>query len=83
MSYADLGEVLSLAGKPDEAAAALEQALGRYERKGNLVMAGRARARIEELPDAAPADTAQLVPAPRVDHDPGSPPASSGDGAGG
>jgi class 3 adenylate cyclase/tetratricopeptide (TPR) repeat protein len=52
-AYADLGEVLSLAGKPDEAAAALEQALMRYERKGNLVMAGRARARLEELPDAA------------------------------
>ena len=31
--YADLAEVLLLAGKPDEAAAALEQALERYERK--------------------------------------------------
>jgi class 3 adenylate cyclase/tetratricopeptide (TPR) repeat protein len=82
-AYADLGEVLSLAGEEDEAAAALEQALVRYERKGNLVMAGRARTRLEELPDAAPARTAQIAPAPRVDHGPGSPPASSGGGAGG
>ena len=82
-AQADLAEVLLLAGKADEAAAALEQALARYERKGNLVMAGRARTRLEELPDASPAHTAQLLPAPRVDHDPGSPPASSGDGAGG
>ncbi len=52
--YSDLAEVLALAGKPDEAAAALEQALERYERKGNLVMAERARARLAELQDAAP-----------------------------
>lgn len=48
-AYADLAEVLLLAGKADEAAAALEQALERYERKGNLVMAERARARLMEL----------------------------------
>jgi class 3 adenylate cyclase/tetratricopeptide (TPR) repeat protein len=42
-TYADLGEVLSLAGRPQEAAKALEQALARYERKGNVVMAGRTR----------------------------------------
>jgi class 3 adenylate cyclase/tetratricopeptide (TPR) repeat protein len=48
-AYADLAEVLLLAGKADEAAAALEQALARYERKGNLVMAGRARARLMEV----------------------------------
>ena len=41
--------MLLLAGKPDEAAAALEQALERYERKGNLVLAERARLRIEVL----------------------------------
>ena len=44
-AYADLAEVLLLAGKPDEAAGALEQALERYERKGNLVSAERARTR--------------------------------------
>ena len=33
-AYADLAEVLLLGGKADEAAAALEQALERYERKG-------------------------------------------------
>ena len=53
-AYADLAEVLLLAGKPDEAAAALEQALERYERKGNLVSAQRAQTRLAELRDAAP-----------------------------
>ena len=43
---ADLAEVLLLGGKADEAAAALEQALDRYERKGNLVMARRMRDRL-------------------------------------
>jgi class 3 adenylate cyclase/tetratricopeptide (TPR) repeat protein len=42
-SYADLAEVLLLAGKDGEAAGALEQALDHYARKGNLVMAGRTR----------------------------------------
>ena len=46
-------KVLILGGKPDEAAAALEQALARYERKGNLVSAGRARVRLAGLEDAA------------------------------
>ncbi len=50
---ADLAEVLLLAGKPDEAAAALEQALERYERKGNLVSAGRTRARLAGLEGAS------------------------------
>jgi len=48
---ADLAEVLLLADKPDEASAALEQAIERYERKGNLVLAQRARARLAELHD--------------------------------
>jgi predicted Zn-dependent protease len=51
--YADLGEVLVLAGKPDDAAAALEQAHERYERKGNIVSATRVQARLEELREAA------------------------------
>ncbi|HEY8764784.1 MAG TPA: tetratricopeptide repeat protein, partial [Solirubrobacteraceae bacterium] len=53
-THADLAEVLLLAGKPDEAAAALEQALERYERKGNLVSAQRAQTRLAELQHAAP-----------------------------
>ncbi len=53
-AYADRAEVLLLAGKAEEAAAALAQALARYERKGNLVSAGRARARLKNL--AASAD---------------------------
>jgi class 3 adenylate cyclase/tetratricopeptide (TPR) repeat protein len=52
-AQADLAEVLLLGGKRAEAAAALEQALERYERKGNLVSAGRASARLAELRDAA------------------------------
>ncbi len=38
-----LGEVLRLAGKEEEAAAAFAEALALYERKGNEVMAERAR----------------------------------------
>ncbi len=45
-AYADLAEVLQLGGKDDEARAALEQALDRYERKENLVMARRMRDRL-------------------------------------
>jgi class 3 adenylate cyclase/tetratricopeptide (TPR) repeat protein len=53
-AYADLGEVLFLTGNPDEAAAALEQALERYERKGNRVSAQRVQVRLTELKDAVP-----------------------------
>jgi len=52
-AYADLAEVLLLAGRAEEAAAALERALERYERKGNIVSAQRARARLAELQDPA------------------------------
>jgi tetratricopeptide (TPR) repeat protein len=48
-THVDLAEVLLLAGKPDEAAATLEQALERYERKENVVMAGRTRQRLAEF----------------------------------
>ena len=47
--YADLAEVLLLGGKRVDAAAALEQALERYQRKENLVSAERTRARLDEL----------------------------------
>jgi tetratricopeptide (TPR) repeat protein len=40
---ADLADVLLLSGKTDEAKAALAEALERYDRKGNLVMAQRMR----------------------------------------
>jgi len=53
-AQADLAEVLSLAGRPNEAAAVLAQALARYERKGNLVSTRRAQTRLAELQDAAP-----------------------------
>jgi class 3 adenylate cyclase/tetratricopeptide (TPR) repeat protein len=45
----DLGEVLALIGRPDEAVAALEQAIECYERKGNLVSTQHARARLAEI----------------------------------
>ena len=48
-TYADLAEVLELAGRTTEAGEAREQALARYERKGNLVMAGRMRERLVSL----------------------------------
>ncbi|MEK6191614.1 MAG: adenylate/guanylate cyclase domain-containing protein [Chloroflexota bacterium] len=53
-AYADLAEVLSLDGRSKEAAAALGQALGCYERKGNLVSTQRAQTRLAELVDGTP-----------------------------
>jgi class 3 adenylate cyclase/tetratricopeptide (TPR) repeat protein len=51
----DLAEVLAAAGRPEEAAEALEQALDRYERKKNLAMGAQVRERMAELREAAPA----------------------------
>jgi tetratricopeptide (TPR) repeat protein len=48
-TYADLAEVLLLADCAGEAAVALEQALERYQRKGNLVSAQHTRERLTEL----------------------------------
>jgi class 3 adenylate cyclase/tetratricopeptide (TPR) repeat protein len=45
-AFVDLAEVLSAAGHKDEVREALEQALDRYERKKNLVMAERIRERL-------------------------------------
>ena len=52
-TLSDLGEVLSAAGKPDEAIAALEQAVDCYERKGNLPDAAGVRALLEQLEGAS------------------------------
>jgi Flp pilus assembly protein TadD len=48
-AHTDLGEVLALAGRTDEAAGAYAEALARYERKENLVMSERTRARLAKL----------------------------------
>jgi len=48
----DLAEVLRLAGRTQEAADAARSALSLYEQKGNVVMAGRARAVLDELVSA-------------------------------
>jgi tetratricopeptide (TPR) repeat protein len=48
-AHCDLAEVLTLVGKAEEGASALGQAQGCYERKGNLVMADRVRARLADL----------------------------------
>jgi tetratricopeptide (TPR) repeat protein len=48
-AYSDLADVLALAAKTEEVAAALEQARERYERKGNIVMADRTRARLADV----------------------------------
>jgi hypothetical protein len=53
-AFADLGEVLALLGKQDEAVAAFEEAAERYERKGNLVSTRRARDRLAENGVLAP-----------------------------
>jgi len=45
----DLAEVLDLAGNREEASSHVEQALRLYERKGDLVMAGRSRERLARL----------------------------------
>ena len=52
-AIADLAEVLLLGGQRDDAVAALEMAIDRYERKGNLVSARHARARLAALRDPA------------------------------
>jgi class 3 adenylate cyclase/tetratricopeptide (TPR) repeat protein len=48
-AWFDLAEVLELAGKDEEARKALTESIARFERKGNAVMAERARARLNEL----------------------------------
>jgi tetratricopeptide (TPR) repeat protein len=53
-AFCDLAEVLLLAGEAGEAVAAFEQALERYERKGNGVSARRTRVRLAQL-ESAPA----------------------------
>jgi hypothetical protein len=50
----DLAEVLHAADQTDEAAAALGEALERFERKKNLAQAAQVRDRLAELQDAAP-----------------------------
>jgi tetratricopeptide (TPR) repeat protein len=45
----DLAEVLAAAGRTDEAAAALEQALERYGRKKNLAMVAQVTPKLEKL----------------------------------
>ena len=51
----DLAEVLAAAGRRDEAAHALEQALDRYERKKNLAIVAQVRPKLEALREEAPA----------------------------
>jgi hypothetical protein len=46
-AWADLAEVLELAGKPDEANAAVAEAIALYERKGSVASIDRVRARLK------------------------------------
>jgi class 3 adenylate cyclase/tetratricopeptide (TPR) repeat protein len=50
----DLAEVLAAAGRTEDAAAALEQALERYERKKNLAMVAQVRPRLPDIRARAP-----------------------------
>jgi hypothetical protein len=50
----DLADVLHAAGRHEEAAAALSDALDRYERKRNLPMARQVRKRIADLEASSP-----------------------------
>jgi tetratricopeptide (TPR) repeat protein len=45
-AYCDLGEVLEVAGRREEALAAWRMALDRYERKGIIPLARRIRERL-------------------------------------
>jgi tetratricopeptide (TPR) repeat protein len=45
----DLAEILALAGRPEHAVPALEEAVSLYERKGNVVSAARARAQLQAI----------------------------------
>ena len=47
---ADLGEVLRLAGRPQDSATALEEAIRLNDNKGNFVAAGRLRSLLAEPP---------------------------------
>jgi class 3 adenylate cyclase/tetratricopeptide (TPR) repeat protein len=53
-AWCDLAEVLASADRSDEAAAALEQALERYERKKNLAMVKQVRLRLAALGSGVP-----------------------------
>src|SRR5438034_6658793 len=45
----DVGEVLRLAGRHEEAAAAIADAINLYDRKGNILASSRARDVLEDL----------------------------------
>jgi class 3 adenylate cyclase/tetratricopeptide (TPR) repeat protein len=49
--FMDLAEVLELLGRSDEAVPHLREALARYDAKGNVVSAARARERLDALAD--------------------------------
>jgi Flp pilus assembly protein TadD len=53
-AHSDLADVLALGGKTDQAGTALGQALERYERKGNIVMAERTGLRLADIEAIGP-----------------------------
>jgi tetratricopeptide (TPR) repeat protein len=48
-AYWDLAEVLAASGRADEAVTALEEAIGRYERKRNLAMVAQLTPKLSEF----------------------------------
>ena len=49
-ALADLGEVLRLTGRLEESQTAIEEAIGLYDEKGNVIAAGRLRVLLAEPP---------------------------------
>jgi class 3 adenylate cyclase/tetratricopeptide (TPR) repeat protein len=54
-AHADLGEVLAIVGRLDDAAEELEEAIARFVQKGNVVLAERTRDRLSVLREEAQA----------------------------
>ena len=53
-AYSDLADVRAFGGKTDQVGTDLRQALGRYEHKGNIVMAERTRLRLGQVEASRP-----------------------------
>jgi class 3 adenylate cyclase/tetratricopeptide (TPR) repeat protein len=60
-AWCDLAEVLAAAGRDEEAAAAFDEALERYERKQNIPLARQVRTRLSTLRGQPPSPTGETL----------------------